>query len=241
MTEQHKASADQVAAYLRDNPDFFQQRPELLELLRLPDSKGDAVSLLERQASILRDRNNELRDRLNGLLDVARENDHLFDKTRRLTLALLEARGAEKLFRNLLKSLSEDFRCDQVALMLYDREMPILGDLRNQVRCVDSEALPSALNHLLRSGKAVCGAMRAEEMEALFQENAADIRSAAMVPLEHQGRLGLLAIGSKSAMHFRSSLGTLFITHIGQVLSRRLYEVVRQYPHQAAMKSMNSE
>ena len=67
------ASADQVAAYLRDNPDYFQHRPELLELLRLPDSKGEAVSLLERQASILRDRNNELRDRLNGLLDVARD------------------------------------------------------------------------------------------------------------------------------------------------------------------------
>ena len=241
MTENTKASADQVAAFLRDNPDFFQHRPELLELLRLPDPRGEAVSLLERQASILRDRNNELRDRLNGLLDVARVNDHLFDKTRRLTLSLLEARGAEKLFRNLLASLSDDFRCDRVALMLYDREVPILGDLRNQIRCVDSDALPSALNHLLRNGKAVCGAMREEEMEALFQEHATDIRSAAMVPLEYQGKLGLLAIGSKSAMHFRSSLGTLFITHIGQVLSRRLHEVLRQYPHQAAKKSINSE
>ena len=73
-------------------------------------------------------------------------------------------------------------------------------------------------------------------MDALFKEHATDIRSAALFPLEYQGRLGLLAIGSKSAMHFRSSLGTLFITHIGQVLSRRLHEVLRQYPHQAAKK-----
>ncbi len=236
MTDHSPVSADQVAAYLRDNPEFFEQRPELLELLRLPDSKGEAVSLLERQASILRERNTELRDRLNGLLDVARENDHLFDKTRKLTLGLLEARSAEKLFRNLLTSLADDFRSDRVSLMLYDREVPILGDLRNQIRCVDSTALPPALNHLLRNGKAVCGAMRQEEMEALFKEHATDIRSAAMVPLEFQGRLGLLAIGSKSAMHFRSSLGTLFITHIGQILSRRLHEVLRQYPHQAAKK-----
>ncbi|MCK0153677.1 DUF484 family protein [Alcanivorax sp. S6407] len=236
MTDHSPVSADQVAAYLRDNPEFFEQRPELLELLRLPDSKGQAVSLLERQASILRERNTELRDRLNGLLDVARENDHLFDKTRKLTLSLLEARSPEKLFRNLLGSLTDDFRSDRVSLMLYDREVPILGDLRNQIRCVDSTALPQALNHLLRNGKAVCGAMRQEEMEDLFKEHATDIRSAAMVPLEYQGRLGLLAIGSKSAMHFRSSLGTLFITHIGQILSRRLHEVLRQYPHQAAKK-----
>lgn len=237
MSDNSPVSADQVAAYLRDHADFFQHRPELLELLRLPDSKGEAVSLLERQASILRERNTELRDRLNGLLDVARENDHLFDKTRRLTLALLEARGAEKLFRNLLASLSDDFRCDRVSLMLYDREVPILGDLRNQIRCIDSSALPSALSNMLRTGKAVCGAMREEEMQALFPEHADGIRSAAMVPLEYQGRLGLLAIGSKSAMHFRSSLGTLFITHIGQVLSRRLHEVLRQYPHQAAQRA----
>lgn len=236
MTDDSTLSSDQVAAYLRDHPEFFQHRPELLELLHLPDARGDAVSLLERQASILRERNNELRDRLNGLLDVARENDHLFDKTRRLTLGLLEARNPEKLFRNLLASLSNDFRSDQVSLLLYDREVPILGNLRNQVRCIDSQSHPQALSQLLRSGKAVCGAMRNEEMEALFGDNATDIRSAAMVPLEYQGSLGLLAIGSKSAMHFRSSLGTLFITHIGQVLSRRLYDVLRQYPHQAAKK-----
>ena len=46
MTDHSPVSADQVAAYLRDNPEFFEQRPELLELLRLPDSKGEAVSLL---------------------------------------------------------------------------------------------------------------------------------------------------------------------------------------------------
>ncbi len=44
-----------------------------------------------RQVFLL-DNSAESRDRLTGLLDVARENDHLFDKTRRLTLSLLEAR-----------------------------------------------------------------------------------------------------------------------------------------------------
>src|SRR5690606_19642069 len=82
MSEQKPTSADQVAAFLRQHPDYFQQRPELLELLRLPDARGQAVSLLERQAAILRERNQELRERLNGLLDVARENDRLFELTR---------------------------------------------------------------------------------------------------------------------------------------------------------------
>lgn len=233
--ERKRPSADQVAAYLRDNPEFFHQRPDLLELLRLPDPRGQAVSLLERQAAILRERNQELRERLNGLIDVARENDQLFEHTRRLTLALLEARTTDKLFRQLLRSLEEEFRCDAVSLLLHDREIPLLGEVRKQVRFVDGDELPGALAPLLRTGKAVCGVLRKEELEALFQDRAEPIHSAAMVPLaapskaplDHNGRLGILAIGSRDAMHFRSSMGTLFISHIGEVLSRRLVDVAR--------------
>ena len=46
--------------------------------------------------------------------------------------------------------------------------------------------------------------------------------TAAMVPLFRQQPQGLLAIGSFESDHFKSSLGTLFINHIGEVLSRRL-------------------
>ncbi|MED5601515.1 MAG: DUF484 family protein, partial [Pseudomonadota bacterium] len=227
MTDDTKLSADKVAAFLRQNPEFFQQRSDLLELMRLPDPRGPAVSLLERQAAILRERNQELRERLNGLIDVARENDQLFEHTRRLTLALLEARSTDKLLRQLLRSLEEEFRCDTVALLLHDREAKLLGGVRKQVRFVDPDDLPQPLAPLLRTGKAVCGVLRGEELKALFQDQAEQVRSAAVVPLEHNGRLGILAIGSRDAMHFRSSMGTLFITHIGQVLSRRLVDVSR--------------
>ncbi len=145
MTDETLPGADQVAAYLRRHPEFFQDRPDLLELMRLPDPRGPAVSLLERQASILRDRNQELRERLNGLIDVARENDLLFEHTRRLTLALLEARSTDKLLRQLLRGLEDEFRCDTVSLLLHDREAKLLGEVRKQVRFMDPDDLPSAL------------------------------------------------------------------------------------------------
>lgn len=227
MTDDSQLSAEQVAAFLRQNPEFFQQRSDLLELMRLPDPRGPAVSLLERQAAILRERNQELRQRLNGLIEVARENDQLFEHTQRLTLALLEAHSTDKLLRQLLRHLEDDFRSDAIALLLHDRETKLLGDVRKQVRFVDPEDLPRPLTPLLRTGNAVCGVLRTEELQALFQEHAEQIRSAAVVPLEYQGRLGVLAIGSRDAMHFRSTMGTLFITHIGEVLSRRLVDVSR--------------
>jgi uncharacterized protein YigA (DUF484 family) len=50
-----------------------------------------------------------------------------------------------------------------------------------------------------------------------------------MVPLEYQGRQGVLAIGSSDPQHFRSSMGTLFISHIGDILARRLADLLRHH------------
>ena len=227
--EQKKVTADQVAAWLREHKDFFQHRPELLELIRLPDPRGQAVSLLERQAQILRERNEELRDRLNHLIDVARDNDQLFEKTRKLTLSLIEQRAPEALFRTLVDSLQKDFGSDAVALIVYDRDLNLSGELRKNVRCEAYADLHEALQTMLRSGNAFCGVLRPAELEQLFPEDAEDVKSAAMVPLEFNGKQGLLAIGSFDAQHFRSSLGTLFVTHLGEVLARRLAELLKNH------------
>jgi len=230
MSEQEPINADQVAAWLRDHPAFFDERPELLETLRLPDARGEAVSLLERQASVLRTRNEELRERLNHLLDVARDNDRLFEKTRNLVLRVMEARNSEELFRNLIDSLKQDFGSDVVSLLIYDRDLNLTGDIRGQVRCVAFSDLHEALRNLLRGDRAVCGSLREEELHELFTEEADNVKSAAMVPLEWQGRQGLLAIGSTDPRHFRSSMDTLFLTHIGEVLSRRLTDFLQASP-----------
>lgn len=229
MSDTPAVTADQVAAFLRHNTEFFQQRPELLELLRLPDPRGEAVSLLERQAQILRERNNDLRDRLNQLVDVARENDILFGKTRQLTLSLIEARTPEQLFRNLVDSLRREFAVDAVNLIVYDRDLNLTGELRQHVRCLARIDLHEALQILLRDGRAVCGVLRPVELEQLFGNRCNDIASAAMVPLHFGEPQGVLAIGSRDAGHFRSSLGTLFVSHIGDVLARRLADLLRNH------------
>ncbi len=210
-----------VAAFLRDHPDFFQQHTDLLESLRLPDPRGSAVSLLERQAQVLRDRNAELHKRLERLVDIARENDRLFEKTRKLVLQLLEAQHLDGLIGALFTGLQQQFNTDTISLLLYQDDANIMprGD---QVRCVRPADLPDALQVMLQRHRAVCGTLRDSELEALFSRHHKQVQSAAMVPLYHQQSLGLLAIGSFDANHFKSSLGTLFISHLGEVLSRSL-------------------
>ena len=88
---------DDVARYLRNHPGFFLKHEDLLAEIKLSQDTGKAVSLTERQVNILRERNMEMRSRLSGLLENAQRNDVLFEKTKALVLALVEAKRADEL------------------------------------------------------------------------------------------------------------------------------------------------
>ena len=74
---------------------------------------------------------------------------------------------------------------------------------------------------LLKGRKAVCGAMRKEELAYLFP-GAGAVGSAALVPLAHGEELGLIAVGSSDADRYNSAVGTLFLSHIAEVIVRLL-------------------
>ena len=82
-------SDESVIAFLRDDPSFFDRHANILSDLNLPHESGQAVSLIERQVAILRERNMQMRRRMNELMQSAKDNDVLFAKTRTLTLELL--------------------------------------------------------------------------------------------------------------------------------------------------------
>ena len=110
---------EQVAIYLQQHPEFFVHHQELLGDLFLPHESGPAVSLVERQVSILRERNIDMRNRLSKLLDNARENDKLFDKTKRLILSLLEGQDLGDIVDALHYSFDKDFNIHFTSLQLY--------------------------------------------------------------------------------------------------------------------------
>ena len=209
--------AQAVVAYLEVHPDFFSDKDELLLGLHIPHQRGDSVSLVERQLELLRGRNIEMRHRLSQLMDVARDNDRLFDKTRRLNLALMDATSLEELVIAVEDSLRQDFQVPFVSLVLFgDNPMPV-------GRWVSSSEAQRALGGLLNEGKAVSGSLREHELDFLFGEaQRQEIGSTAMVALNHLGLHGVLAIASRDPLHYKSSVGTLFLSYIAEVLGRVL-------------------
>lgn len=222
MSEKHpdaprSLDTESVAAYLRQHPEFFVDHEELIPELRIPHQPGEAVSLVERQVKLLRERNIEMRHRLSQLMDVARDNDRLFDKTRRLVLDLLDANTLEEVVGAIEDSLRHEFQVPFVSLILFSDSILPVG------RSVSSAEAHQAIGGLLVAGKTICGVLRAHELEFLFgAEEGAKVGSAAVVSLNHQGQHGLLAIGSPDPQHYKSSLGTLFLSYIAEVLARVL-------------------
>lgn len=210
-------SAEQVAAYLKAHKDFFVDHEALLADITIPHETGKAVSLVERQVVVLRERNVELRERLTRLLDVARENDMLFDKMRGLILALLETKTVPQLAAALERELRLRFGSEYVSFLLFD--------VNGATGAAQSVALVSAQEKvpaLVRGRQAVAGQLRKDELQFLFGHEGEQVKSCAVVPVQHERPLGLLAIGSSSSDHFKSSMDTLFISFIGDVLARAL-------------------
>jgi uncharacterized protein len=212
--------AESVAAYLEAHPDFFVEHEELLATMRIPHRRGDTVSLVEHQMKILRERNIEMRHRLSHLMDVARDNDRLFDKTRRLILALMDASTLEDLVMSVEDSLRQDFQVPFVSLILFgDNAMPV-------GRWVTHAEAQTAIGGLLTENKSVSGSLREHELDFLFgEEQRQQIGSTAVVAIAHQGVHGVLAIASRDPQHYKSSVGTLFLSYIAEVTGRVLPRV----------------
>lgn len=155
MTDQPKVvpqqsaelDAEAVVAYLRAHPTFFAEHDELLIEQHIPHQRGDSVSLVERQLKLLRDRNIEMRHRLSQLMDVARDNDRLFDKTRRLILDLLDAGTLEEVVMAVEDSLRQEFQVPFVSLILFGDNVAPVG------RWVSNAEAQQAIGALLAAAR----------------------------------------------------------------------------------------
>lgn len=206
--------ASDVAAYLQRHPDFFHHRDDLLRVLYVPhDAPRGTVSLVERQIYLLRQQNNDLRQRLNQLMDIARDNDRLFEKTRRLVLDLLDSATLEEVVGAVEDSLRYSFQVPYSSLLLFSYEPLAVG------RSVRAEEAWENIGGLLSEAQGVCGILQPHELDFLFEQDSLMIGSAAVVRIGHYG---VLAIGSPDPNHYKSTLGTLFLGHIADVLARTL-------------------
>lgn len=204
-----------VRDYLSQNPDFFEQNPDVFEALNISHNSGKAISLVERQIGLMRDRNKDMAAQIDQMQTTAQDNALLMEKTNRLVLNLVQAKDLTQLIKALSVSLKSDFSTEFFSLTLINDDIIAAKTAAN---FVSKDEAKSIINDILTAQKAVCGA-REEELSLLFGNQAKDIGSILALPLKNSVTFGVLALGHRDPSFYSQEIGTVFIDYIGDLLN----------------------
>jgi uncharacterized protein YigA (DUF484 family) len=219
------AEAD-VAEYLQQHPDFFERHANVLARLKLPHGRGAAVSLVERQVMVLREKNATLEQRLRDLIEVGRGNDVLTQKIHQLACRLIGSKTPADVIDALECSLREDFGATQWLLVTTRADFAPLADSSSHVRPVQAGAPELRMfDTLFESGRPRCGQIRDTQRDFLFGAGTDEIGSAALVPLGPTVNDGLMAIGSPDSERFHPAMSTDYLARIGELVAAALAAV----------------
>jgi len=218
MSDAPNLEAATVAAWLRQNPRFLMQFPEVALAIEIPREQGKATSLASYQLEVLREKNRELNRRLQELFAIANENERLTVRVHQLMLALLRARGIDATLGTLVASLREDFGSEWVRVILFKPNAALSpASWWRQLPHDAGELAPFA--EFIAAGEPLCGRLQPAKLSVLYGEEAAKVQSVALLSL---GEHGLLAIGSGDPNHFYPGMGTLFLRMLAETVEAAL-------------------
>ena len=220
---QEQLSDQQIADYLQQHPEFFQNHLDLLEHMHLPHPSGTAISLIAKQLELFRIRHQEQENQLAALIDIARENDAAFNRMHELTLAMLEANSIQDAVANLSEVLAECFLTDFVAVKIIKDQV---DSPLNNLFVDPSDKLLSHFSAELSSNQPKCGRPTFVQAQFLFGDMAAEGKSCAIIPMVFTQLEGLLAIGSRDEGRFHYSMGSLFLTQMSEIIGTRLISLL---------------
>jgi len=226
MNEQYQISEEQVVEFLKDNPEFFRDHLGLLEHMQIPHPSGNAVSLIAKQLELFRSRHQEQESQLAALIDIARENDAAFNRMHELTLAMLEANSMEEAVGNLSEVLAECFLTDFVAIKIIKE---VASSPISNLFVSPNDVGLKHFSTELTGNQPRCGRPSLAQARFLFGDAAAEVRSAAIIPMTFTRLEGLLAIGSRDESRFHYSMGSLFLTQMSEIIGTRLISLLQNH------------
>ena len=204
-----------IAEYLAENPDFFEHHPQLLQQMRLRHSAQGAVSLVERQQQILRDRVRQLEEEITDLMVTARRNEELFKCYNALYSALLDCGSVSAVMDTIQATFAEQLQMPAVTLKFFDSPLPLAEQYS-----FTADTHKQLLSKRFKDSRIYLGRLSQEEQRLLFPDQA--VASVALLLLGKDGELGMLAIGNHDPSHFDPAMDSLLITQLQALLSHLL-------------------
>lgn len=217
---------EQIGEYLVAHPEFFERHPGALARLKLPHHQrgSAAISLVERQVLVLREKHATLEQKLHELIENGRANDAITDRVHRLTRRLLRARDLASTIAALETSLREDFGASRWVLLITNPGLPGLGSqLGPQLRAVPRGSPELRIfESFFESARPRSGQIRDTQRDYLFGADGGQVGSTVLIPLGERASLGLLAIASHDTERYLPTMSTDFLVRVGDIVSEAI-------------------
>ncbi len=220
-----------VADFLRENPNFLVENPELLESLMPPEANhGRGVIDFQFYAiDHLRSSSRKLKDRFHRLITSAQDNLSVQHQVHKAVLALVRSQTAEQLLGAITVDLANLFDVDVVRLAL-ESDLAGLQDTYypehhySGICFVPSGMVKAALmNEHVR----LISDTQAEPpigFEMIFADCSNLVRSAALLrlSLDRTGKAAILAFGVRETDHFHHGQSADLLQFLGDVAAVKL-------------------
>jgi uncharacterized protein YigA (DUF484 family) len=205
----NKLDPKDVELFLLDNLDFFESRESLLSEMRFKDSSSSASSLLERQIHKLRDEQKDLMDLLTSFIETAQLNEDLFNKSKKLTLSILDASDKGEVISVVQNDFKKSFNINNCQLNFYSN---------SEINNIEKNTGMS-----FHKGAIHCGSFSNEKMKFLFEDG--KVESVAIAVLVNKNEIGLLKLGSYERTRYLGDEDTTFIEYIRDILEKKFQSI----------------
>ena len=219
-----EVSDERVADFLRRNPDFLADRPELLAALTPPSRWSDnaVVDMQKAMVEILREEMAGLRACTQEVIETSRLNMTNQTRTHSAILALIAADDIDRLARIVADDLPLFLDVDVAVLALEPGCERPAGE--TEIRALEE----GDVDDLIGAGQDALLLDKVMDGGDIFGSGAGLVRSAAFVRLRPgtEAPAGLLALGCRHEGAFHVKQGTELLRFLAQVLELCLHRFV---------------
>jgi uncharacterized protein len=232
MSMTHQEFSDFLAANPMFLGQYFSQNPQQLASLYIPHAPGGkAVSLVERQVEVLREKLKQFERGTAQLVRTARDNEGISDTLLDYARQLLAVQQPERLTDAIELQLKTLFNLPYSALRVWE-----VADQYQGLHC--AQPVEVEVIQMANSMQApYCGPNQEFKAVSWLDAPSSAVKSLALIPLRSKSQsdssasdskdtVGLLVLASSEADRFTEDMGTSFLVSIGELVAAALSRLV---------------
>ena len=212
---------DQIALYLNDHPEFFNQYPELLARIQsiapedLPLKPVKTLNISDRIVKRAQADKEHMKNQLVSFMEISQANEKIQENLFEIDRIIMYSLNFSQMIGQLREEIIKRFKITGVRIILMDGDEHLMeGCLKKRLGKNGVEGLQfieadDASGWFDARPKPVLRAEMTERSELFGSDSDLNIQSEALIPiLLHGNLIGAIALGSENPKHFHEGLRT---------------------------------